>query len=116
MLDALGNLADQDIPDPDSVSPLTLQGAAVVHIAPGVWRIVVDEQPMLQMLTGVREVKTQQLRLTARISEVDRRGDAHHVTAEADQRLAVACVAAVPERAGAPYGRCHRPSPAPRPA
>ena len=57
-IDALGNLADQHIADPDGVCSLSLQRTPIVHVAPGARGIVIDEQPMFEVLAGVGEVQT----------------------------------------------------------
>ena len=65
-LDALGDLADQHVADPHGVRALALQRALVVDVAAGLRRVVVDEQPVLEVLPGVGEVQPEQLGLAAR--------------------------------------------------
>ena len=66
-LDALGDLADQHVPDPHGVRALALQRALVDRRCSGVRRGVVDEQPVLDVLARRR-------RSTARASPPSRRG------------------------------------------
>ena len=83
-LDALGDLADQHVADPDRVRALALQRALVVDVALGVRRVVVDEEPVLEVLAGVGEVEPEHLGRAARAGVLDRGVEPHDVAAEGD--------------------------------
>ena len=73
-----------------------MQRAAVVHVAPGPRRVVVDEQPVLEVLPGVDEVQPQQLRGAARSGVLDAGADPHDVATDGDDALLVRRVAPDP--------------------
>ena len=70
-LDALGDLADQHVADPDRVRALALQRALVDDVAAGVRGVVVGEEPVLEVLAGVGEVEPEQLGRAAGPAVVD---------------------------------------------
>ena len=82
-LDAFGDLADQHVTDPDRVGALALQGPAVVDVGPGVRGVVVDEQPVLEVLAGVGEVEPELLDLPARAGVLGGLDQPDQIAAEA---------------------------------
>ena len=58
----LGRVADQHVADPHGAGPLALQGVLVVHPRAAVRLAVVDEQPLLQVLTSVGEAQCRRAR------------------------------------------------------
>ena len=89
-LDALGDLADQHVADPDRVRALALQRALVDDVALGVRRVVVDEQPVLDVLAGVGEVEAEHLGRAAGTGVLDVGVVPDHVAAEGDGDVLVA--------------------------
>ena len=94
--DALGHLADQDIADPDGVRVLALQGAAVFDVAAGAGRGVVDEQPVLEVLAGVREVDAVEIDAAAGAEVVGRRAGSDDVAAQRHRNVLEVGVSADP--------------------
>ena len=90
-------MPDEHVTDPDRVGALALQCALVRHAATAVRDVVVDEEPVLEVLAGVGEVEAEQLGLGARAVVVDRRADAHEVATEGDHDVPEPGVATDPE-------------------
>ena len=97
-LDALGRLADQDVADPHRVRALALQRAAVVDVAVRTGLVVIDEQPVLDVLTGVDEVEAVHLEAAAGSGVVGGLDHPHDVAAEAGLERSDLGVAADPDR------------------
>ena len=111
-LDALGDLADQHVADPHGVRALALQRALVDDVAARVRRVVVDEEPVLEVLAGVGEVEPEQLGRAARAGVVDGGVDPDDVAAEGDRHVLVRRVATDARVVLGRGGRRRRPSPA----
>ena len=79
---ALGVGADDDVTDPDGVRVLTLQRTLVGDAALAPRLVVIDEQPVLQVLAVVGEEQPEQLGVAAGTGEVNDRVDAHEIAAE----------------------------------
>ena len=110
-LDALGDLADQHVADPDGVRLLALQRALVDGVRLGAGSGVVGEDPVLDVLAGVGEVEAEQLGGAAGTVVGHVGVHPHHVAAEARSRRA--CRSRRDRRGpgGATGGRRRRPSP-----
>ncbi len=91
-----GLLADQDVADPDRVGVLALERALVLDVALGARRRVVDEQAVLDVLTGIGEVDAEHLDAAAGAEVVRRGAGAHDVAAERDRDVAELGVTADP--------------------
>ena len=109
-LDALGDLADQHVAHPDRVGAVALQTTLVDGVALGVRLVVVDEQPVLDVLAGVGEVDAEQLGLAAGPGVLDVRVDAHQRRHRSDHRRGGS------ERRGRPRPRACRRAPRRRPS
>ena len=92
-LDALGDLADQHVADPDGVRTLALQRALVDDVAAGVRLVVVDEEPVLDVLALVGEVHPEHLDRAARAGVLRGGVVADDVAAEGDGDVAQGRVA-----------------------
>ena len=112
-LDALGNLADQHIADPHGVGTLTLKCTLVDHIAAGLGLIVIDEEPVLDVLARVGEVETEHFDTAAGATEVGRHVMTHHVAAEGDRDMLEGGVPTDVAELGWSGARRRRPSPEP---
>ena len=109
-LDAFRHLADQHVADPDGVRSAALQTTLVDRVALGMRLVVVDEEPVLDVLAGVDEVEPEHLDLSSGPGVLDVLGDAHQVAAEAGLEAADPCVAADPQARRGRGGRRRRPT------
>ena len=75
---------DDDVADPHGVRLLTLQRALVGHSAAALRLVVVDQQPVFEVLTVVREEQAEQLRVATGAGETGDRVDPHQVAAQGD--------------------------------
>ncbi len=98
-LDALRDLADQDVADPDRVGTLALQRTLVAHVALGLRRGVVHEEAVLDVLAGVGEVEAEHLDLTTRSGVLGGRVVAYDAAPEGHVDVLEAGVASDPSMA-----------------
>src|SRR3954469_5445599 len=81
---ALGVGPDDDVADPHRVRLRALQRALVGDAALAPRLVVVDEQPVLEVLAVVGEEKAEQLGVAARAGEPGDRVDPHEIATEGD--------------------------------
>ena len=79
-----GGVADEHVADPDRARAGAVQRALVGDAAPGVRRVVVHVDLLLEVLAGVGEVEAERLDVGALLGEVSRRVHPHDLAAERD--------------------------------
>ena len=93
-VDAQGVGTDEDVAHPHGARVRALQRTLVHDVRRRLGRGVVDVGPVLEVLTRVREVQAQELRLAAGAGVADVRVEADDVAAQAHRDVAVGRVAA----------------------